>query len=138
MAKTLIGGVVFVGKIKIVAFAGPIIAVRIWGVVVDGRWVVGVCVVVSVGWVKGNGECVVVREFLSARKFSHSGEGVWKRWDPRHFISRKSLWFPNKGRPHTIGKVKMKNRAIFLKVFSKSENINKIREILIKLARRRS
>ena len=125
LAKTLIGGVVLVGNMNIVVFAGPIIAERMGWVVVEGRWVVGAWVVVSVGWVKGRGECVVVREFLSARKFSHSGEGVWKRWDPRHFISRKSLWFPNKGRPHTIGKVKMKNRAIFfLKVFFQNLRIS--------------
>ena len=59
-AKTLIGGVVFVGKIKIVAFAGPIIAERMGWVVVEGRWVVGACVVVSVEWDKGRGECAVV------------------------------------------------------------------------------
>ena len=119
MAKTLIGGVALVGKIKIVVFAGPIIAERIGWVVVEGRWVVGAWVVVSVEWVKGRGECAGVRELLSARKFSHSGEGVWKRWDPRHFISKKSLWFPNKGRPYTIGKIKKsKNEAIF-QVFSK-------------------
>ena len=90
LAKTLIGGVVLVGKIKIVAFAGPLIAERIGWVVVEGRWVVGACVVVSVEWDKGKGECVVVRELLSARKFLHSGEGVRKRWDPRHLICKKS------------------------------------------------
>ena len=48
LAKTLIGGVVLVGKIRIVVFAGPMIAERIGWVVVEGRWDVGACVVVSV------------------------------------------------------------------------------------------
>ena len=113
LARTVIGRAAFVGKIKIVAFAGPLTTATKGGVVVEGRWEVGACGVVGVtgeGW---KGCCVVVGACLS-RNASHSGEGVLRKCDPRHFIFKKLSWLLKRGAAPAIKKIKeiMKRIAI--------------------------
>ena len=118
LARTVIGRAAFVGKIKIVAFAGPLTTATKGGVVVEGRWEVGACGVVGVtgeGW---NGCCVVVGAWLS-RNCSHSGDWVFRKNDPRHFIFKNSLWLLNRGAAPVIEKIngKRKRIAIFFGFF---------------------